>query len=133
MSVERPTSTIRHASGAFRPGADIFEQRFPWASRSCRPRFRQPGSGPTPGSGNLGPARRFYVFSAKSCFMWENQRFSSVLHIRNLCFFGTGAWRSAGPRGPGNGGALARLQIPALGTRSGQRTATGYQKLCQVS
>ena len=34
---KRPTSTIRHASGAFRPGADIFEQRLPRASRAIRP------------------------------------------------------------------------------------------------
>ena len=59
---KRPTSTIYHASGAFRPGADIFEQRFSWASRSCRPRFRQPGSGRAPGSSTPGRPADFSGF-----------------------------------------------------------------------
>ena len=34
---KRPTSNLQHASGAFRPGADIFEQRLPGGSRGGRP------------------------------------------------------------------------------------------------
>ena len=71
--------------------------------------------------------------------MWENQRFSLVLCIRNRCFLGTGTWRSAGPRGPGNGGAPVPLRILAcrhdltsLGTQSGPKDSHRARKITKV-
>ena len=50
---ERPTSTLQHASGAFGPGANIFEQRLPRASRASRPGIQHSCTrtpGPRPGT-----------------------------------------------------------------------------------